>query len=241
MNHAFSKIWILIISIIVIAGGILAWQYFGVPKEEVKAPGEKIEEVVSKEVAEDETANWKTYRNEEYGFEVKYPSDYEIKEEFSVSPITEQEISLAEDPYIKAKKTSARPVQILTRLEIKSPSFPPEGAKIEIAVHNNPDNLPLNQWLDSLSEAYEGGSVGGREVVSVLGIESIKGWYGCCDKCVSGVFILKGDKVYNLGISGFLGYYPDYEGYYGHNEEEDCYLGDNSVFNQMLSTFRFME
>lgn len=54
-------------------------------------------------------------------------------------------------------------------------------------------------------------------------------------------FIPKGDKVYNLGISGFSGYYPDYEGYYGYNEKEDCYLGDRSVFNQMLSTFRFLE
>jgi len=29
----------------------------------------------------DETANWKTYRNEEHGFEVKYPENWTIKEE----------------------------------------------------------------------------------------------------------------------------------------------------------------
>jgi hypothetical protein len=29
-------------------------------------------------VVEEETADWKTYRNEEYGFEIKYPEDWEI-------------------------------------------------------------------------------------------------------------------------------------------------------------------
>lgn len=37
-NHAFSKIWIIITVIILLAGGILVWQYWWVPKEEVKAP-----------------------------------------------------------------------------------------------------------------------------------------------------------------------------------------------------------
>jgi len=38
MNRAFSKILTLVILIIIAGGGILAWQYFGVPKEEVKIP-----------------------------------------------------------------------------------------------------------------------------------------------------------------------------------------------------------
>ncbi|MCX6759429.1 MAG: hypothetical protein NT012_02605 [Candidatus Nealsonbacteria bacterium] len=32
------------------------------------------------EDTEDETADWKTYRNEEYGFEVRYPIDWEMQE-----------------------------------------------------------------------------------------------------------------------------------------------------------------
>jgi len=35
------------------------------------------EEAVLEEVIKDETADWQTYRNEEYGFEMKYPKDWE--------------------------------------------------------------------------------------------------------------------------------------------------------------------
>jgi hypothetical protein len=66
MNQAFSKIWVPIILIILFAGGISAWQYFA-------APEEKAEE------AENKTANWKTYRNEDFGFEIKYPAIEGVK------------------------------------------------------------------------------------------------------------------------------------------------------------------
>jgi len=68
-NQSFSKIWIIIIAVFIV-GGILAWQYFGVGKEEVKAPEVK----TSQGVIKDKITNWKTYRNEKYGFEFKYPS-----------------------------------------------------------------------------------------------------------------------------------------------------------------------
>jgi len=44
MNESFSKIWITVITVIFIGIGILVWQYFGAPREGVKAPEEKISE-----------------------------------------------------------------------------------------------------------------------------------------------------------------------------------------------------
>ncbi len=49
--HGFSKIWIIVILCILIAGGIFVWQYLGVPKEKVSAPEEKnktIEDLIQK-------------------------------------------------------------------------------------------------------------------------------------------------------------------------------------------------
>lgn len=40
---------------------------------------EKVRGKIEKPKAEDETLNWKTYRNEKYGFEVKYPNAYSQK------------------------------------------------------------------------------------------------------------------------------------------------------------------
>lgn len=58
---------IIIIGIIAI-GGILAYQYYWQPKEP-NTPGTK-----------DETADWKTYKNEEHGFEFKYPSTWSFSD-----------------------------------------------------------------------------------------------------------------------------------------------------------------
>jgi len=61
MNRAFSKVLVLVILIILAGGGIFAWQYLGVQQ---------------------------SYRNEQYGFEIKYPSSYEIT---SLGPNEEQQ------------------------------------------------------------------------------------------------------------------------------------------------------
>lgn len=66
MNNqkGLAPIIIILVLTVIIGGGVFAWQKFGTPKQELK------------QESKDETANWKTYTNDEYGFEFKYPKDF---------------------------------------------------------------------------------------------------------------------------------------------------------------------
>lgn len=59
---------IIIAALAILVGGVVVWQYSRMP--EIK--------VLRKTQLEDETADWKTYRNEEYGFEIKYPDGWTL-------------------------------------------------------------------------------------------------------------------------------------------------------------------
>ena len=67
-NQSFSKISILVISLILVLGGVLVWQYFKIPKDRVPE-------------------GWQSYENQKYGYKIFYPLDWETKETLQ-SPYT---------------------------------------------------------------------------------------------------------------------------------------------------------
>jgi hypothetical protein len=67
-----KKTIILILGLVVIVGAVVLWYADNYIKELVinnNSNGDKTEEI--------DTSNWQTYKNEEYGFEVKYPEELE--------------------------------------------------------------------------------------------------------------------------------------------------------------------
>jgi len=170
--------------------------------------------VVGEEKAKDETANWKIYRNEEYGFEVKYPKgkDWKISE-------------------------TSLPFGFHFR-------FGPEGC-IWISVIENPENLSVEKFYEEVyknlteeecktadnfcnclryKKNFSRTNIAGKEAIRC---EIVPG------PLASTVILVSHDNfIYQISKI-----YTDYEGYEGPCRS----LNTNKIFNQMLSTFRFLK
>lgn len=84
MQKGIGTIQILVILALLILAGSLGYVYLQ-PKQEAPKPLESepaIETTTSVPVPSDETANWKTYQDDDLGFKLQYPSGWEFKAEF---------------------------------------------------------------------------------------------------------------------------------------------------------------
>jgi hypothetical protein len=105
------------------AGGILSYHYLAISKrettkqglktseqeieakkQELKTSEQKIKETqikTEKEAPKDETADWKVYRNEEFGFEMKYPPKWEYNkvEKNYIGFYDPEKVKIPETPY----------------------------------------------------------------------------------------------------------------------------------------------
>jgi len=233
---SFNKKTFILLGILLIflTGGVMAYQYWWAPKEEEKA----LEGVI-----EDETANWEVYRNEEYGFEIGHPKGQTLHFWEKESLLGEKElygVSFGSWCYSKNEQV----VQ-----EAKEKDFMEEnydwnmGAPIVInsfgiKVSDNSQNLPLDIWIKKY-EFCGNKNDWAFQKFGFKGIDSIQIHdVGTCAPGAGGkyyaAYVPQNRKIYSVWTGG--------EPIYSNKEGvEECRVKEKEMFDQMLSTFKFIE
>jgi hypothetical protein len=144
-----------------------------------------------------DTSNWKVYRNEKYGFEVRYPINWEFWEN-------------------KYEKESRAPALRISGILFDVTFQEKEGYhSSSIIVYDNSKNYSLKDWLEKESIIiYPYVPV---KPISISGTEGIKAIVtGCCDTHFLSAFLLRGDKIYqlNCGVIDFPSWRCEHEDFF---------------------------
>lgn len=204
----WKYILIIVILATIISGGILGWWYRGLSKE-----GTEELEMELPEKVEEKTADWKIYKNEKWGFEIRYPDHFQY-EPFTIGPLSpllpedggflideEGSSSIAFGPLVIEEKVKPNVDKnvILEEASLFNPCYEDEAFEPQIEETANFIMIKVNYFVRK-------GCQGSRERF--------------LDKDVN-VFFLKPDNTVTIHF----------------------YNGDihREAFNQIVSTFRFLE
>jgi hypothetical protein len=192
---------------------------------------------ISPSKVEDETTNWKTYRNEEYGFEIKYPEDW---------------ITTGESPY-----TGVGEIRALVRFypeiyhEIETTSFHIAPVDVTILIWNkyiegrefDPQKYQYECWekCPNLEYAYEC-----WEKCVTADVYPHECWTECPTGYSIAYYFWNKDKSKTAEITlrfrvGLLLERARFEKAADRNLYSLSDAEIEKIFNQMLSTFRFLE
>jgi hypothetical protein len=163
-----------------------------------------------------DTSSWQVYQNEEYGFEVKYPNNYylaRILEELLIVPNEIFSISITA-PLPPETDIFETPAYVLEEIR----------PKIFITIHQTSPEFSLDKWID-----YHG-YYGRMQSIDINNVMFTKGEVASMTTAI-GYFVLRDERIYEVVFNS----YPVV------SKDEQYNKNIIQTFNQILSTFRFLD
>lgn len=160
---------------------------------------------------------WKTYRNKEYGYEIKYPESWEVIE---AQPRVGTKATWAGNVLLEGE------LQKVTFLEKEYIDWPGE---FQIRVLSNPDQLSLEEWIGK----HEPQDVTGGSLIQEMSDTTLDG--NPAQRLSIFGFDHEGIDIVSL-YNGYI-YYLSFTGSNPNDAEAERH---QQIYTRMLSTFRFI-